>query len=97
MENVEDKNPPSNDGFTPLYTAAHKGHFQICKLIIENVKDKNPPNNYGFTPLYIAAREGHFEICKLIIDIVEEKILLTIMDVHRFMQQLRMGILRSTE
>ena len=71
MENVENKNPECN-GTTPLFIAASKGHFEICKLIIENVEDKNP-EICGTTPLSIAVLNGHFEICKLIIENVEDK------------------------
>ena len=65
---MDDKNPPSNNGTTPLYIAAQMGFYDICKFIIDNVNEKNPANHDGFTPLHVAALHGHLEICKLIID-----------------------------
>ena len=46
---VEDKNPRTNNGFTPLHNAAGKGHFNIFKLIFDQVEDKNPANGSGQT------------------------------------------------
>ena len=71
--NVEDKNVARNDGSTPLYWAAHQGHYEICKLIVENVEDKNPARNDGKTPAFIAAKNGHLSICQLILTSVDKK------------------------
>ena len=55
MENIEDKNPKDNNGWTPLHYAASNGHLAICQLIMENIEDKNPKENNGWTPLHSAA------------------------------------------
>ena len=70
---VENKNPPNNNGHTPLHVAAYKGHFDVCRLIIDNVKNKNPADSRGITPLHRAASQGQWKICHLIIQNVENK------------------------
>ena len=57
----------------PLFHAAFRGHYNICKHIIENVDEKNPAMPDGVTPLMLAAQNGHYEICKLIISNVDDK------------------------
>ena len=73
VENKEDKNPEDEEGFTPLYHAAEKGHFTLCEFIIARVADKNPGKSNGNTPLHIAAQNGHYDICKLIVERVSNK------------------------
>ena len=73
VENKEDKNPKDEEGFTPLYHAAEKGHFTLCQFIVARVSDKNPGKSNGNTPLHIAAQNGHYEICKLIVERVSNK------------------------
>ena len=46
----------------PLHSAALKGHFEICKLIVDSVEDKNPALSDGDTPLHFAAEQGHLEL-----------------------------------
>lgn len=38
LQNIEEDNPPMDNGYTPLHMAASNGHFEICKLIIGFVK-----------------------------------------------------------
>ena len=45
LENIKDKNPKNNDGWTPLHTAAEKGHEGIYKMIMDEVQEKNPKSN----------------------------------------------------
>ena len=66
IENVQDKNPVSMTGVTPLHLGAIDGNLDICKLIIGNVEKKNPKDLNGTTPLHLAAKFGHFDVCKLI-------------------------------
>jgi len=73
LDNVQNKNPADNRGFTTLHWAAEKGHLEICRLILENVQDKNPANKDGITPLHRAARYGRLEICRLILENVQDK------------------------
>ena len=79
INNVEDKNPESNDGTTPFHFAASNGHLNLCKLILKNVSNKNPEDGAGITPLHEAAKNGHFLVCQLIINnITGVNILLTV-------------------
>ena len=55
-------------GQTPLYGAAKKGHYHICKFLIENGALVNAETMTGATPLYTAVEEGHFEISQLLIE-----------------------------
>jgi ankyrin repeat protein len=59
-------------GWTPLHTAAFKGHSEIYKIIMEVVADKNPVVQ-GFSPLHLAAIEGKLEMCRLILENVNDK------------------------
>ena len=53
---IDDKNPRSNLGYTPMHSAARRGHLAICELIQSKVADKNPAANDGTTPQMLAAR-----------------------------------------
>ena len=56
MERIDDKNPVSNNGTTPLHSAAQNGHLNVCDYIIGKVENKNPGRNDGDTPLHVAIR-----------------------------------------
>lgn len=73
-ENLEDKNPQSDNGLTPLHIAAEEGNVEVCKFLIEEIKNKNPklPHN-GWTPLHPACKMGYFGICEVILKNVTEK------------------------
>ena len=49
--NQENKNPPNNNGETPLHLAAKVGNFQLFHLIHESTDIKNPFDRDGKTPL----------------------------------------------
>ena len=67
----------------PIFPAALRGNYDICKFIIENVDHKNiaMPHN-GSTPLHTAAKNGCYEICQLLILNVNEKNLQSMMEPH---------------
>ena len=73
VDNVDDKNPKSNDGLTPLHCAAAYGHLSVCQLIFESVDDKNPNDHDGWTPLHWAAFKGHSSVCQFIVQKINEK------------------------
>jgi len=56
---VEEKNPKSKHGFTPLHEAARYGHIEIAKMILDVVDDKSPKNCYGETPQFMAMKHRH--------------------------------------
>ena len=67
-DNIADKNPKTDSGWTPLDLAAKNGHLSVCQLIVENVKDKNPKDWRGRTPLDLAISRKHASIQKLFED-----------------------------
>ena len=71
-EYLENKNPPLNDGWTPLHSAAEEGHVDIVKYLIPHLEDKNPALDSGWTPLHSAALYGHLEIVKCLVPHLED-------------------------
>ena len=65
IEKVDNKNPVSNNGDTPLHKAAKFGHLEICRLIIANITIIHPLNKDGRTPRNFAEQYHHVEISKL--------------------------------
>ena len=59
-------NIPDNDGETPIYCAANKGHTEIVKILAPLSDHLNAPNKFGKTPIYWAAQQGHTEIVKIL-------------------------------
>ena len=47
LNGMDDINPRSNQGVTPLHDAARNGHFNTFKYIIDSIEDKNPRTNLG--------------------------------------------------
>ena len=82
MNKLEEKNPRTNHGSTPLHFAANSGHLDmycrnsgqlnIVKYLMEVLEDKNPRDNHGATPLHYAAQNGHFKVSKYIIKNIED-------------------------
>ena len=64
VENVDDKNPKDNIGWTPLHYAARHGYLSVCQLIVENVDNKNPKNDSGCTPFDFASNQAIKKIIK---------------------------------
>ena len=62
MENLTDKNPATDNGWTPLHDVALNDNLEICKLICENIDDKNPSDALGQTPISLANALGRMEI-----------------------------------
>ena len=63
---IENPNPPNEDGFTPIYWAAKRGHTEIVKILVPLTDTPNAPNNNGETPIYLAAQYGHTDIVKIL-------------------------------
>ena len=61
-------NIPSNDGWTPLNSAALNGHLEVVAALIAANAEINTPNNNGWTPLNVAALSGHLEVVAALIE-----------------------------
>jgi ankyrin repeat protein len=58
---------PDYDGWTPLNSAANKGHVEVVRALIKAGAKLDEPNNFGWTPLHSAADEGRLEVVKALI------------------------------
>ena len=56
----------NNQGYTPIYWAAHYGHVEIVKILTPLTKNPNAGDKLGNTPIYRAAQYGHTEIVKIL-------------------------------
>ena len=61
MINLQD-----NAGFAPLYTACHRGHFEIVKVLMLAGANETITNIYQQTPAQLAVREGHNNLLNLL-------------------------------
>ena len=73
LDNVQDKNPRTHDGWTPLHSAINGNNLEVFELLFDNVEDKNPMNDGCWSPFHLAARFGRIEICRFIVDNLEDK------------------------
>eukprot|EP01015_Nassula_variabilis_P004457 TRINITY_DN130_c0_g1_i2.p1 TRINITY_DN130_c0_g1~~TRINITY_DN130_c0_g1_i2.p1 ORF type:complete len:111 (-),score=18.00 TRINITY_DN130_c0_g1_i2:40-372(-) len=51
--------------WTPIHTAAYKGHLELTKFFLERGSRAHIPNQSGQTPLMLAQRNGNIQICLL--------------------------------
>ena len=63
---TDNPNAPNNNGDTPIYWAAQKGHTEIVKILAPLTDNPNAPNDDGETPIDWAAENGHTEIVKIL-------------------------------
>ena len=63
---------PSNDGWTPVHTAAYHGHVGILRYFSKFVSDLNSPTigNQSLTPLKIAQKSGNNQTIQFLIEIL---------------------------
>ena len=62
-----------NDGATPLFVAAHRGHLEVARLLLHAKANMEKAKNDGDTPLSIAAHRGHLEVARLLLDAKADK------------------------
>ena len=73
---LKNKNPPDDDGLTPMHLAAWNGHLAIVKFLVPLVRDKNPKARLdsirdGKTPLHMAAEAGHLDVIEYILEHID--------------------------
>jgi ankyrin repeat protein len=56
-----------NDGATPLYLAAEKGHLAVVRLLMNFGADVNQGMHDGATPLYAAAQMGKLAVVQCLV------------------------------
>ena len=69
MKRLQDKNPPTPNGYTPLHIAAIGGHFNLCKLICKNISKIDIVmfrNDVGWTPMKFAVFKKNWSIVWLL-------------------------------
>ena len=58
----------TDDGSTPLFIAAEKGHLEVVRFLVESGANKDQgTTNYGATAVFIAARNGHLEVVRFLV------------------------------
>ena len=59
----------TDDGATPLYTAALKGHLEVVRFLVESGANKDQgTTDKGATPLFVAAEKGHLAVVRLLVE-----------------------------
>ena len=66
MNSTDNPNQARNDGVTPIFIAAEKGHIEVVKLLMNSTENPNQARNDGATPLSIATQKNHLEIVQLL-------------------------------
>ncbi len=59
-----------SDGWTPLHSAALRGHVEIVRLLCDRGADVEARDNGGRRPLHYAAFHGHISVVK---ELIEER------------------------
>jgi len=63
-----DINKRTNEGWSPLYTAAYLGDLKTVVFLCSAGADPNGKNDAGWRPLHAAAANGHLEVCKALVN-----------------------------
>ena len=63
---TDNPNASDENGSTPIYWAAMRGHIEIVKIMAPLTDNPNVPNEFGNTPISWAAFKGHTEIVKIL-------------------------------
>ena len=66
MTSTDNPNTPANDGITPIYAAAMRGHLEIVKVLMTSTDNPLAPANNGTTPIDAARHNGHLEIVEVL-------------------------------
>ena len=56
------------DGATPFYIAAEKGHAELVQRMLQDPRiDTNVPKSGEWTPLYTAVQNGHLPVVRMLL------------------------------
>ena len=67
---TDNPNSPDNDGDTPIYMAARKGHTEIVKILASFTDSPNSPEIHGRTPILEAVQSSYTEIVKILVPFI---------------------------
>jgi len=58
----------TDNGCTPMFVAAEKGHLEVVRVLVEAGADVNAAKTTdGATPVFIAAQNGHLEVVRALV------------------------------
>ena len=63
-----DVNKAMDEGDSPLYNAADRGHQAVVRVLVQAGADINKAMDDDATPLFIAAQEGHEAVVRALIE-----------------------------
>eukprot|EP00976_Prorocentrum_cordatum_P001293 25952-Prorocentrum_minimum.AAC.1 len=64
-------NLAKDNGQTPVYAAANRGHAYVVQMLIEAGANVIIPDKAGDTPLAAASRNGHTEVVCILTSFIE--------------------------
>jgi len=59
----------TDNGCTPMFVAAEKGHLEVVRVLVEAGADVNAAKTTdAATPVFIAAEKGHLEVVRVLVE-----------------------------
>ena len=73
MDEIEDKNPKDDLGYTPMDLGLKFGHENVCIAILNEIEEIIPKYHEGdMTVLHEVAKIGWNKACQLIVDKIDD-------------------------
>ena len=66
LEANADRDKSLQNGGTPLFVGAQRGHLDVVRLLLEANADRDKARHDGTKPLSVALQDGHFEVASLL-------------------------------
>jgi len=68
VEHSADLTVQDNHGWSPLHSAAFKGHVEVAQFLVQHGADPSAQKKDGQSPLHLAALNGHMKIAQLLVE-----------------------------